>query len=205
VNLAEPSDVGLSHVPARLLAVLARTTGPMTLRQLARVSGVSLTRTQHWVHHWADRGVVIQQPAGRAIMCTLNREHILTASLVMLADSGKAMSSAIAAEISTWKFAPISVAAFGSFARGDGRVDSDIDLFVVHEARDVDAWHEQLLASAERLRLKLGNRIEWYDVTSVEWHNMKSAKEPLVAELASDVIHIFGDYLTLVGTPSQTR
>jgi predicted nucleotidyltransferase len=198
MNLAEPSDVALSLVSARLMAELAGTTGAMTIRQLARVSGVSLTSTQHWIHHWADRGVVIQQPAGRAILCALNHDHILTPSLVLLARSREAMIEAISAEVSAWRIPSISVSAFGSFARGDGQVDSDIDLFVVHDSSGDHTWHEQLAASAETLRMKLGNRIEWYDVSRVEWHSMKSVEDPLVTELKADVIHIFGEYLTLI-------
>lgn len=205
MNLGDPSDVGLAQVPARILTALAATSGAMTVRQLARASGTSLARTQHWVHHWADRGVILQQQAGRSLMCSLNRAHLMTASLVTLANARNTMIECIRSEVVNWSIQPRTVAAFGSFARGDGDVDSDIDVLVIFDTQDLDGWHEQLGASAERLGTQFGNRIEWYDLNLPTWHRMIRDGEPLVAELQRDVIHIFGEYLSLLPTGSDTR
>lgn len=198
MNLGDPSDVGLAHVPAALLATLKSTSGAMSIRQLARVSGVSLARTQHWVNHWAERGVVIQQHAGRAVMCSMNYEHLMTASLLALACVRESTLDRITTEVAAWEVPPLSVTAFGSFARGDGSVRSDIDLLVVHEAEDPQAWDHQLTRSAEILENTLGNPVQWLDFPRSTWLEMHTHDDPLVTEVQKDAIHIFGEYLTLV-------
>ncbi len=198
MNLGDPADLGLAHVPALLLAALSRTSSPLTIRQLARVSGVSLARTQHWVNHWADRGLVNQQRAGRAVMCSVNREHLFTPSLLALANAREIVVERIATEVASWRIPALTVTAFGSFARGDGSVASDIDLLVVHDAVDEEAWSQQLARSAETLELNLGNTIQWLDFPRPMWVNMRAQDEPLVAQVHRDAIHIFGEHLTLV-------
>src|SRR6056297_717926 len=198
MNLADPNDVGLTHVPASLLATLSSTSGAMTIRQLARSSGVSLARAQHWVNHWAERGVVIQRQAGSAVMYSVNYEHLMTPSLLALARVRETMIERIAADVADWDIPPLSVTAFGSFARGDGSITSDIDLLVVHESSEQQIWHRQLESSAETLEHAFGNPIQWLDFPRSTWLEMCTRADPLVAEVRRDAIHIFGEYLTLI-------
>lgn len=198
MNLSDPSDLALGQVPARILAALAETSTSLTIRQLAKVSGVSFASAQHWVTHWAIRGVVDQRPAGRAVLCSLNREHLMTESLLNLARPRKTMIEAIASEVAGWRQQALSVTAFGSFARGDGDPESDIDLLVIHTSLDAQAFNDQLMDSASLLQRALGNSIQWIAYRDVTWHQMTEHEDPLVAEVHRDAIHIFGEYLTLL-------
>ncbi|MDA2987814.1 MAG: nucleotidyltransferase domain-containing protein [Actinomycetota bacterium] len=205
MNLGDPSDVGLAQVPARLLAALAQVSGGVTIRQLARISGVSLARTHYWVTFWADRGVVTQLHAGRALMCSLNHEHIMTASLVNLASARAAIMKCIVAEVEKWPLVPLNVTTFGSFARGDGSVTSDIDLLVIVDVDDLDTWSDQLQLASETLQTKIGNPIQFLDYPVKTWHNMMHQNDPVVTEIHRDGIHIFGEYLTIVEATFNTE
>lgn len=198
MNVGDPSDLALGQVPARILAALAGTSSAMTIRQLAKVSQVSFASTQHWVNHWATRGVIDQRTAGRAILCSLNREHFTTASLLTLAEPRKAMMDRIAAEVAGWSAPVLNVTAFGSFARADGSPESDIDLLVIHNAQEIGALVDQLITSAARLERALGNSIQWIQYRDTQWRQMTEQEDPLVAEVHRDAIHIFGEYLTLL-------
>jgi len=199
MNLEDPSDVALAQVPARILTVLDQTHTSMSIRQIARTSGTSLARAQYWLNHWAERGVVDQQVAGRAVMCSLNRQHLMTESLVTLARANLAMRDRIADEVRAWGLVPVSVTAFGSFARGDGGTESDIDLLVIHvNDASSERWQDQLTEAAERLQRILGNPVQWVDFHRDRWLEMRATPEPLVAEVERDAVHIFGEHLTLI-------
>lgn len=205
MNLGDPCDVGLAQVPARLLAALANISGGVTIRQLARISGVSLARTHYWVNFWADRGVVTQVHAGRALMCSLNHEHVMTASLVTLASARAAIMKCIVAEVDEWPLVPLNVTTFGSFARGDGSVTSDIDLLVLFDIPDLDAWSDQLQLASETLQTKIGNPIQFLDYPIETWVDMRRQIDPVVSEIHRDGIHIFGEHLTLVEATFNTE
>lgn len=198
MNIGDPSDLALGQVPVRILAALAGTSNAMTIRQLAQVAQVSFASTQRWVNHWATRGVINQRTAGRAILCSLNRDHLMTTSLLTLAQPRKAMMGCIAAEVESWSQTALNVTAFGSFARVDGTPESDIDLLVIHDAADTSAFIDQLITSASRLEQVLGNSIQWIEYRDTQWRQMMEQEDPLVTEVRRDAIHIFGEYLTLL-------
>jgi predicted nucleotidyltransferase len=198
VNIGDPSDLALGQVPVRILSALAGTSNSMTIRQLAQVSQVSFASTQHWVNHWAARGVIDQRTAGRAILCSLNRHHLMTSSLLTLAQPRRAMMDCITAEVESWSQPVLNVTAFGSFARADGTPESDIDLLVIHDATDTSAFIDQLIASASHLEQVLGNPIQWIEYRDTQWRQMMEQDDPLVTEVHRDAIHIFGEYLTLL-------
>ena len=50
------------------------------------------------------------------------------------------------AELASWQTAPVTALCFGSFARGEGDEDSDVDLLLVRPidvARSEDTWDRQ--------------------------------------------------------------
>jgi predicted nucleotidyltransferase len=90
----------------------------------------------------------------------------------------------------------VHASAFGSAARGDGDVDSDIDLLVVRPARiadDDERWRSQISALAEGVRRWTGN-----DASIIELDERAVAQRPTDTNVIDEVRR---DGIDLAGAP----
>lgn len=85
---------------------------------------------------------------------------------------------------------------FGSTARGDGGMDSDIDLLVVRPEGDEDAWDQQLDALRERVERWTGNACQIYALTEAELAEHAANHEPIVGEWLRDAVTVTGEPLS---------
>jgi len=176
--------------------VLARTTRPLTGREIARLTG----RSSHSgvldvLNRLATQGVVDRREAGRAWLYTLNREHLAAPAVELLSSMRSTLMTRIQTAVDGWRVPPVHVSLFGSAARGDGDADSDIDLFLVRP-RGVDedngAWLEQRDALATSVRRWTGNRAGLVEVGEEELRRLREQAPPIVAELRQDAIALHG-------------
>ena len=121
------------------------------------------------------------------------------------------------AEIGAWQPAPVYACVFGSSARGDGDVASDIDLVVVHPPMPDDApsrrrddkgrsiptapkaapatpdkaarWHDQLDTLRSHVRLWSGNVLQVVDLSIGEWTRQQNGL--LAEEIHQDGVEMF--------------
>ncbi|MFB9314555.1 nucleotidyltransferase domain-containing protein [Nocardioides plantarum] len=114
--------------------MLAAAGRPLTVGQVAseaaRGSEIGIRRS---LARLVDQGTVRATLMGRNQVHELNREHVAAQVAVLLAGLRVELWERFRAELRSWKVAPLYAAVFGSAARGDGDVDSDIDLLVVHQ------------------------------------------------------------------------
>jgi predicted nucleotidyltransferase len=94
-------------------------------------------------------------------------EHVATRALLELADSRGVVMTEMGRAASKIRPAPVSMIAFGSFARGDGDVDSDIDVMIVRPT-GIDADDDRWTQTIERWRTIVsriaGNTVEILDL-----------------------------------------
>jgi predicted nucleotidyltransferase len=143
----------------------------------------------------AEHGLVDVVEAPPALLYSLNREHIAAPVADALAGLRQELRRRLRAAISEWRRQPVHVSIFGSAARGDGGIDSDIDLFVVRPG-DVDAedevWRAQLDGLAEQVRRWTGNHAGLSEVDERDLPAL-AAKAPLVLDdLRRDAITLAG-------------
>ena len=98
-----------------------------------------------------DQGLVAEVRVGRSRAFQLNRLHLLADAALSIAAARRTLIDRIAAEADAWDTRPLCVTLFGSAARGEMSVHSDIDLlFILPDttptppipelAADVTAW-----------------------------------------------------------------
>jgi predicted nucleotidyltransferase len=196
VNVGEPATVVLPSGTAAVIRALAGTDAAVSVRQAGRIAGVSHQRAGQVIDRLARHGVVLVEEQGPSLLCRLNRDHLATAALVSLAQLRLALMTALADEIGSWELVPLHVSLFGSAARGDGDVDSDLDILVIHDDVDPDRWASQLAASGQRLRRQTGNAVSWFDISRVDLAGASRAGEPIVQEWERDGIRLFGTVLS---------
>jgi predicted nucleotidyltransferase len=116
-----------------VLRLLVRQTSPLTGRQVAELSGLSVPGAARVLDHFAGLGIVARRRAGRAVLHELNRESLLVSSVVVPAVAAEQSLQADMESTLADAFGPVavSVVLFGSAARGEADRRSDADVLVV--------------------------------------------------------------------------
>lgn len=146
-------DIGTAQVLDALLNV-----DGLTVRQAARVSGVSPSTASAAFARLRDRGLVRSVPVGSAMQFWINPEHFAVPHLRAMVEAARAAEESFPQLLtSALGSAPRSVILFGSTARGEATADSDIDLLVLaHDQAQLDAWEEHIGDPSQWLTERLG-------------------------------------------------
>jgi predicted nucleotidyltransferase len=138
---------------------------------------------------------VERQEAGRALLFTLNREHLAAPAVEVLAGMRAELLHRIRTLVGDWTIDAVHVSIFGSTARGDGDTQSDIDLFVVRSDSvpdDDPRWRKQLDDLAVHIERWTGNHASIAEAAEGEIERFLYEEQPIVAELRSDAIGVNG-------------
>lgn len=161
MDFERPVEAVIPGATGRLLAALARVDTELPISTLASVAGVGRTRASGLVSQLHQLGLVDRRDIGRATLVSLSREsaagdlidrlaHLRTVVVDRLRD--------LAAEISP---APLVLAVYGSFARGEAVAESDIDVLAVHApGEDSEQWAASLNIFASRAERLTGNPVQ---------------------------------------------
>ncbi|GAA3118614.1 putative nucleotidyltransferase [Kribbella aluminosa] len=197
MEFPEPMSSVVPGLHGRVLGVLARTERPLTGRALAGLlrSPGSPSGVQKVLDDLVTNGVVVAEPAGRARLYTLNRQHVAYQAINQLARLRESLLDRIREEANSWAVPAKAIWLFGSSARGQGGPDSDLDLLIVRPD-DVDdsdpRWLRQLETLSAQASLWSGNSCEVVEYSDQEIRDLISHGERLVAELRRDAVPITG-------------
>src|SRR5688500_19034557 len=115
MQLDRPLAAITPTVDGDVLLVLARAVAEFTPATVRRLSGRhSVDGVRKALNRLAEQGVVTSRSAGRAVLYSLNREHLLTPSIIEMADIGREFAKRIADRVDGWQVEPVLVAIFGS-------------------------------------------------------------------------------------------
>jgi predicted nucleotidyltransferase len=193
-----------------VLAVLARAAAPLSglqVRKLARRG--SYEGVRRVLHRLVGEGVVLAEDHGNSVAYRLNREHVAAEAVLALSRLRATALERMKAAIRSWRIKPVHASAFGSFARGDGGSDSDIDLLVVRPdtvSGDDDGWVGQLARLASDVEGWTGNHAAILELSEAEVSRAVRRKEPIVKELLRDAVTLAGPgFDSLVGRRQGKR
>lgn len=149
--LNNPTEGILPDSLAELLRVLNRMTPGRTGRVLARFcDGVSVTQVNSLLRRLERIGLVRSEPVPPAKQYFLNKQHVLYAPLIAIAE---ARSEALAWLSERAQKLPglVSAIVFGSVARGEESHESDVDLLLVFDSDEVVSEEENLDATLSKI------------------------------------------------------
>lgn len=196
----EPAAAVMSRGTAAVIRVLAGADGRFSVRELARLAGISQTRARQVVDRLSEHGMLAIDSAPGARMVRLNHDHLATEPSIALATLRARVLDRLRDEVGNWSLAPMHVSLFGSAARGDGSADSDIDLLAVHTkfaaVSEQERWDDQLARSAEVIRSATGNWVGWFQTSNEDLAQMAAGGDPIVADWRRDAITLFGPSLS---------
>jgi predicted nucleotidyltransferase len=173
-------------VQGSVLAALLRTGAPLTGRQIhALVSDdYSLWTVQEALKGLALLGLVNTQTIGRAGVHTINEGHYSVAPLRALLDPIAALTEIVREAVGDQAKAVIL---FGSIARGEADIRSDIDLAVITAAM----WDGRTDLE-DAVRTALGNDCDVLVFTLNDFIRLAEAGEPVVSEILTDGVALQG-------------
>jgi predicted nucleotidyltransferase len=186
VLFSEPFGGVVPGARGAVLAVLLRTDAPLTGRQVhALISDdYSLWTVQEALKALTQLGLVNTQTIGRAGVHTINEDHVSVAPLRVLLDPISALTEtvreAVGHDVKT-------VILFGSIARGEANIHSDVDLAVIAPA----SWDGRTELE-DAVRTRLGNDCDVLVFTSEDFTHLSGTREPVVREILTTGVALIG-------------
>lgn len=183
-------------VEGDVLVVLAGTTQPLTGRRIARLARRgSVAAVAKALDRLVRQGLVLRQQVPPASLYALNRQHVAAPAVETMALIRTVLLDRLRNAFSTWTIPPLHASMFGSAARGDGDLDSDIDIFVVRPM-GVDAenptWSEQLQNVGDAILAWTGNHAGIVDFCEQDIEQMRAESPPVLDDLRRDGIDLTG-------------
>lgn len=182
-------------VDSAVLDVLTRSTKPRTGREVAKLAGRSQDATQRVLNRLVDHGLVLRRDAGRARVYELNRDHVAAEPISQLAELRTRLFQRLHESFESWHPAPFHVSVFGSAARGDGDLNSDIDIFLVRPdnvGEDDEDWRRQVEALADSVFEWTGNHAGIAEVGDEELGRLRRERPAIVESISADAVDISG-------------
>jgi predicted nucleotidyltransferase len=195
MDLSQPISTVIPTLDGPVLAVLSRTTQPLTGRKLHQLaSNGSESGTRRVLQRLAGTGLVTATEVGSAIQYTLNRDHLAASAVLELTNLRQKLIQRIHHAIDTeWSEHPIHASLFGSAARGDGDLHSDVDLLVVHNSEDLPPeWNDQVGSLAEHVHSWTGNHLQIYELSGAALQAHFASGDPIVNDWLRDSVTVFG-------------
>lgn len=193
--MSHPISTVVPTLDGPVLAVLSRTSQPLTGRKVHQLaSGGSETGTRRVLRRLASTGLVTATEVGSAVQYTLNREHLAASAVLELTNLRQKLIDRIRDAIEVgWSDHPIHASLFGSTARGDGDLQSDVDLLIVHGSKDLpQGWADQVSSLGEQVHSWTGNHLQAYELSSTALLAHFAAGEPIVNEWLRDCVTVYG-------------
>lgn len=197
VDVGRPYADVIPGVRGAVLAALATLAVPVTVRALAGYAGASPQGTLAVVNELAGAGIVVITPAGRALMVTLNRDHLGAEPVMALVGLRGRLVERLSAALGEWTTLA-GAWLFGSAARGDGDSGSDIDLLLVADEPDDPAWERLVADLAVTVRGWTGNPVQVVEHTRRSFATLIRRRNPLIDALRTDGVPLTPTTLTLL-------
>ncbi|HEU0040942.1 MAG TPA: nucleotidyltransferase domain-containing protein [Jiangellaceae bacterium] len=183
---SEPFGGVIPGARGAVLWALLRTDSPLTGRQVhALVSDhYSLWTVQEALKALSQLGLIKTQTIGRAGVHTVNEDHFALAPLRALLDPIAALTDTVRDSVGDQVE---TVILFGSIARGEAHIESDVDLAVIAPA---DWGGRTELEDA--VRTHLGNDCDVLIFTHDDFTRLAAADEPVVRDILADGFALIG-------------
>jgi predicted nucleotidyltransferase len=165
-------------------------------REVARHVGISPKNCLITLSALENLGLVNRVRGGREHHFTINREHFLVKEgIIPLLDIEKKFEEAIFKEIKQkLKNKCRSVYLFGSVARKQEEVDSDLDLCVIYDNRNQLSRIEETVADLQKiLRKRYSVNASPYYISVTNFADRANKNKPPVNEVIKEGIHIWGN------------
>lgn len=178
------------------LRVLSLIREPVTQRELARRARFQHRSVQLALEELVVLGFVSRMEGGRDFLVQLNRHHRLAPAVEQLfrqeAEHFLELRSALVAEVAKGRESRevLSLALFGSMARAEDGLESDLDALVIaSDARARDGALERIGSAGEKMLERFGVRVRPIGYTLSEARRLwRQGRSPLPEALRDGIV-----------------
>jgi len=190
-------DIFRTATRVKILRLLARTPDMIfTGREIARNIGVASSNVSLALSHLEKIGVLHSVAKRRSLLYRLNTRHILCERLLRnLFDKEAGNLSYVLEELFLrWPRDIRSAICYGSVARGEEGVSSDVDVcFVIRDSSRRSPVLRVLEQVQAEFYLRTGNRFSPYVISSLSFAVRYRRRDPLIRKVASEGLLLRGD------------
>lgn len=195
MDFTHPIEAVVPGVQGRVLAVLVETTAELNLRTIARLAGASAAQASRVLPPLVDLGLVERREVPPASLFRLVPDHVAVGPLLALARARDAVVQEMAIAAEKLSVVPESVIVFGSFARGEADLSSDIDVLFVRPAESDEfdeEWADSIQQWKDAIHRVTGNRVEVLEAGTGEIGKRLASRQPLWSDIGRDGLVVHG-------------
>lgn len=206
MDLSNPVKAIIPSLEGEVYTVLARTTSPLSGSRVAELAesgsnpGIRLALAR-----LVRQGTVIALSSGPSLLYTANRDHLLWQAIEIAVRSADGVVLELKLRISSLatKYADparealVTLALFGSVARGSSNADSDIDLLAVFPTPGMTERDEALIDEiAVEVPRWTGNVCNIYSVSRAGLDDLVTQEDPMVFSWRKEADTFYGPELS---------
>ncbi len=193
MQLQSPFAVVTPTLDGEILAVLARAESGFTVGQIrSLLPHRSDEGIRKALHRLSAQGIVNSERMSSVVGHRLNRRHLAAPQVIAIARLRDTLIERMQESLDAWPTPPRWTALFGSAARGEMRVDSDIDLFLVDPGVDAELWETLTSAFAADVSAWTGNDLRILSLTEKEVRLGAAKRDPIIESLLADALVVSG-------------
>jgi hypothetical protein len=196
MDLTRPHTALVPSLHGDVLVALANTQSGVTGRQIERlVPEASHRGVQLVLERLVGQGLVLRERVGTAWVYELNRDHVAAEAVLNLAELRAKLLSRLRMALSAWDPPATHASLYGSGARRDGDIHSDIDIFLVRpEAVDAadPEWGSQVEALRSTVERSTGNPAQILEVSESEAADLAAKDHAIARAVREDAVDLAG-------------
>lgn len=193
MDFVHPIESVFPGAQAKILSILANTTGSLNLRTIARLSDVSEAQVSRVIPRLVELGLVNRWETPPSSQFQLNRQHVAVEALMPLARASVEVTRSMETIAKKLPVTPVSVILFGSFAMGEADSVSDIDCLLVRpDGTDFERWDWTINSWKNEVGQLTGNPVEVLEVGEDEIGNLLRSKRPVWEAIDRHGLVVYG-------------
>jgi predicted nucleotidyltransferase len=198
MDFTRPIRAVFPGTQGRILEVLAETTAELNLRTIARLSGVSLAQASRVLPSLVELGIIERREAPPSALFRFVPENVAARAITALTRARQTVLDELGRAAADFSPQLVSMIVFGSFARGEADMESDLDVVIVR-SRDIHeddvAWRSAVESWRHSARRLTGNRVEVVEVGEMEVARLVRGRKPLWLDVQREGLVVYGSSL----------
>lgn len=172
-------DILSSRIKVRILRLFSHTRGSYSGREVARLIGYSHNPTILALKELEAQGLLTRRSIGASYEYTLNESHLLISGVLLdvfeternaLSEIAKIFEEQIGRDFE-------KAIIFGSVARGEERLDSDVDiLIIIKDGADLESVEDKISEATSQAMAASGNPVGPVIISRSEYEKRRKAK-----------------------------